>query len=198
MNRRFFALALALAAAALALPALAADTYVIDKSHTEATFRIRHMMSSVSGRFRDIDGTLVLDTAKPTESKVDFKIGTASIDTANENRDKHLRSADFFDVEKNPEITFQSTKIVATGKDQYDVTGNFTMHGVTRTITLPVKVLGFAKDARGGERVGFEVQTTLDRKDYGLTWNRALEVGSLLGDEVAVTINIEANRKKPE
>jgi polyisoprenoid-binding protein YceI len=196
MNRRLFAIALAVAA--LALPALGADTYVVDKAHTEATFRIRHMMSSVSGRFRDIDGTFILDPAKPAESKVDFNIGTASIDTANENRDKHLRSADFFDVEKNPQITFQSTKIVATGKDQYDVTGNFTMHGVTKTITLPVKVLGFAKDARGGERVGFEVQTTLNRTEYGLTWNRAIEAGNLLGDDVTVTINIEANKKKPE
>jgi polyisoprenoid-binding protein YceI len=196
MNRRL--LTLAFAAIAFAAPAFAADTYVVDKAHTEATFRIRHMMSSVSGRFRDVDGTFMLDPAKPTESKVDFNIGTASIDTANENRDKHLRSPDFFDVEKNPQITFQSTKIVATGKDSYDVTGNFTMHGVTKTITLPVKVLGFAKDARGGERVGFEVTTTLNRTEYGLTWNRAIEAGSLLGDDVAVTINIEANKKKPE
>jgi polyisoprenoid-binding protein YceI len=196
MNRRLFAITLA--AVALAAPAPAADTYVVDKAHSEATFRVRHMMSSVSGRFRDIDGTFVLDAAKPTESTVEFKIGTASIDTSNENRDKHLRSADFFDVEKNPEITFRSTKIVPTGKDQYDVTGTFTMHGVTKTITLPVKVLGFAKDARGGERVGFEVQTTLNRLEYGLTWNRPLEAGTLLGDEVAVTINIEANKKKSE
>jgi polyisoprenoid-binding protein YceI len=197
MRGRALGLALLLAVI-LVGPALAADTYVIDKSHSEVTFRIRHMMSAVSGRFRDIDGNFLLDAAKPTESKVDFKIGTTSIDTANDNRDKHLRSADFFDVEKFPEITFQSTKIVSTGKDQYDVTGNFTMHGVTKTITLPVKVLGFAKDARGGERVGFEVVTTVNRTDYGLTWNRALEAGSLLGDEVSVTINIEANKKKPE
>lgn len=197
MNRRLFAFVLA--AVALAVPALAADTYVVDKAHSDANFRIRHIVSNVTGRFRDLDGTFMLDPAKPTESKVDFKIGTASIDTNNENRDKHLRSADFFDVEKHPQITFQSTKIVPTGKDQYDVTGNLTMHGVTKTVTLPVKFLGFAGDGRGGEKAGFEVQTTLNRTEYGLTWNKPLEAGNvLLGDEVSVTINIEANKKKPE
>ena len=118
----------------------------------------------------------------------------ASIDTNNPDRDKHLRSADFFDAEKNSEITFKSRKVAATStKDVYAVTGILTMRGVSRTITLPVTFLGFAKDPWGSRRAGFETHITLNRKDYGINWNKALDNGgTLLSDDVDINISIEA------
>ena len=190
-----------LAAAALALlpltPALAADTYAVDGSHSEASFQVKHLVGKVRGRFADYKGTVQVDAAKPEASSVEFSIKAASIDTANADRDKHLKGADFFDVEKFPEITFKSTKIAAAGKDKYDVTGTFTMHGVAKTVTLPVAFLGFGKDPWGNERAGFEVTTTLNRKDYGIVWNKALDAGGyVLGEDVAVTITLETVKKK--
>ena len=187
-----------LAAALLAAsPALAQSTYTSDKAHSEVSFTIRHLVSRVSGRFNDFTATLKLEQAKPDASSVQLVIKAASINTDNENRDKDLRSDDFFDVEKFPEITFTSTKIKALGNDSYEVTGKFTMHGVTREITLPVSFLGFIKDQRGNQRAGFTASTTLNRKDYGILWNRALDAGGyLLGDDVQVTINLEAVEQK--
>jgi polyisoprenoid-binding protein YceI len=189
------------AAAVLALlplaPALAADTYTVDGSHSEASFQVRHLVGKVRGHFADFKGTVQVDAAKPEASSVEFTIKAGSIDTANADRDKHLRNADFFDVEKFPEITFKSTKVVPAGKDKYDVTGTFSMHGVTKTITLPVAFLGFGKDPWGNDRAGFEVTTTLVRKDYGIVWNKALDAGGMvLGDDVAVTITLETIKKK--
>jgi polyisoprenoid-binding protein YceI len=175
----------------------AADTFNIDKSHSEATFRVRHLVSKVQGRFTDFNGTVDIDAAKPEASSVAFTIATASINTDNEGRDKHLKSPDFFDAEKFPQITFKSSKIVAAGKDKYNVTGPLTMHGVTKEVTLPVTFLGFAKDPWGGERAGFETSVTLDRKDYGILWNKTLDAGgALLGDDVAVSISLETTKKK--
>jgi len=190
---------LSLAAAAFLLaasPALA-DTWVIDKNHSEAGFQVRHMMSKVRGHFNDYAGTIVVDPAKPESASVEFTIKAASIDTANEGRDKDLRSANFFETEKYPDITFKSTRVKATAKDRYDVTGLLTMHGVSKEVTLPVQVLGFGKDPWGNEKAGFSTEVTLNRKDYGIVWNKALDNGSvLLGDEVWVSINLEAARKK--
>src|SRR5205814_1358363 len=119
---------------------------------------------------------------------------SASINTGNSNRDNDLRGANFFEVEKFPEITFKSTGIKPSSKkDVYDVTGNFTMHGVTKTITLPVEVLGIAKGPRGRDVAGFTAKTTINRKDYGIVWNRAIDNGgTLLSDDVDITVNIEA------
>lgn len=183
------------AALVAATPLLAADTYTVDKAHSGVNFRIKHLMSSVSGSFNDFSGAVVIDQKNPS---VEFTINAASIDTDNEGRDKHLRSSDFFDVEKHPAITFKSTKIAPSGeKDVYDVTGNFTMHGVTKAITIPVTFLGFGKDPWGNERAGFELETKLNRKDYGITWNKALDQGGLLlGDDVRITINLETVKKK--
>src|SRR3989441_7652730 len=189
--KRFFILTLAVLISAAAF---AADTFVIDKNHSEAIFQVRHMVSRVSGRFDDFAGTINVDRANPSVSSVEFTIKAPSIDTGVADRDKHLRSADFFDAEKYPEISFKSTSIKPSGKkDVYDVTGAFTMHGVSKTITLPVEFLGFIKDPRGNERAGFSAHTTLNRKDYGIIWNRALDNGgTLLSDDVDVTVNIEA------
>jgi len=184
-------------AALLTQPALAADTYAVDKAHSEVSFQIRHLMAKVRGHFTDFTGTINADAVKPEASTVEFTIKAASISTANEDRDKHLRSADFFDVEKLPEISFKSTKIKLLGKDRYEVTGDFTLHGVTKAITLPVSFLGTAKDPWGNERAGFETTATVNRKDYGIVWNKALDAGSLLlGDEVAISISLESIKKK--
>jgi polyisoprenoid-binding protein YceI len=186
-----------LIAALFAATPLFAETFKVDKAHSQAEFKVRHMMSSVTGRFNDFDATIDLNRANPAASKVDFTIQAASINTANENRDKHLRSADFFEVDKYPTITFKGTKIAPAGKDRFDVTGNLTIHGVTKEVTLPVTFLGFGKDPWGKERAGFEIETTLNRKDYGLNWNKALDQGGfLLADDVKIMIAIEAVQEK--
>jgi len=189
---------LALLALVSASPALAAETYTIDKQHSEASFQIRHLgISNVRGRFGDFDGTINIDSAKPESSSVEFTIKAASIDTGAADRDKHLRSADFFDVEKFPTITFKSTKVAPKGGNSYDVTGTLTMHGVSKEITIPVTHLGFVKDPWGNDKAGFELNTTLNRKDFGLTWNKALETGGLLvGEDVKISINLETAKKK--
>lgn len=180
-----------------ATPARAADTYTVDPNHSEVAFQIRHLVSKVRGRFKSFQGTIQVDAAKPEASSVEFSIQTASIDTDVADRDKHLKSPDFFDAEKLPSITFKSTKVAPAGKDRYDVTGTFTLHGVTKTITLPVSLLGFVKDPWGGERGGFEISTTLNRKDYGISWNKVLDAGgTILGDDVAISINLEVVKKK--
>ena len=190
--------AVALAAVLAASPAFAADTFVIDKGHSEVGFQIRHMMTKVRGRFNDFDGKIVVDKAKPEASSVELTIQATSIDTANANRDKDLRSADFFDVEKFPTITFKSTRITPKGKDLFDVTGTLTMRGVAKEVTLPVTFLGFMKNMRGVEAAGFEAAVTLNRKDYGITWNRAMDAGGvLLGDEVMVSVNLETRLDTP-
>ena len=187
-----------LLASLVALPVLAQETWTIDKSHSTANFKVRHFTANVIGAFNDFDVTIALDRANPAKSSVELTIQTTSIDTNNENRDKHLRSADFFEVEKFPTITFKSTSVTPKGKDAFDVTGDLTMHGVTKRVTLPVTFLGFAKTQRG-EKAGFEIETTLNRKDYGIVWNRALDEGGfMLSDDVKVTINLEMNRKMPE
>lgn len=175
-----------------------AETYNVDKTHSNVEFKVRHMISTVTGKFTDFAGTVNADPANPTAATVEFTIQAASVDTATPDRDKHLRSADFFDVEKFPTITFKSTKLAKTAtKDTYDVTGDLTMHGVTKRITMPVTFNGFQKDPWGNMRAGFELNTTLNRKDYGINWNKALdEVGVLLQDEIKITINLEAVQKK--
>ncbi len=176
----------------------AAEPFAVDKVHSEATFQIRHMMSKVSGKFDDFSGKINVDRAKPSASSVEFTIKAASINTGNADRDKDLRSANFFDVEKFPEITFKSSTIVPSKKkDVYEVTGDLTIHGVTKHVTLPVEFNGFGKDPWGGERAGFSLTTTINRKDYGINWNKALDNGGvLLGDEVTININIEAVKAK--
>jgi polyisoprenoid-binding protein YceI len=194
MSRRAIALAAVLAAS----PALGAETFVIDKAHSEVSFQIRHMMTKVRGRFDDFEGRILADRAKPEASSVELTIQATSIDTGNEARDKDLRGADFFDVEKHPTITFKSARIKARGKDAYDVTGTLTMRGVSKEVTLPVSFLGIMKNQRGIETAGFEAAVTLNRKDFGIVWNRTLDAGGvLLGDDVAVSINLETRKEGP-
>jgi polyisoprenoid-binding protein YceI len=171
----------------------ASRTFAIDKAHSEATFQVRHLVTRVRGSFADLAGTIQANEANPELSSVTFTINTASIDTGTPDRDAHLRSADFFEVEKYPTISFTSTGIKAVGGNNYAVTGDLTMRGVTRRIEVPVTFLGTAKDPWGNEKIGFEAELTLNRKDYGLTWNAALETGGfLVGDEVKVAVSIQA------
>ena len=180
-----------------AAPALAVDTYTVDPAHSEVSFQIRHLVTQVRGKFDDFKGTVQLDPAKMESSAVEFNIKAATIDTGVADRDKHLRSADFFDVEKFPELTFKSKSIKATGKDQYAVTGTLTIHGVSKEVTLPVTFGGTIKDPWGNQRAGFSTETTLNRKDYGIVWNKALDNGgALLGDDVKVAISLEAVKAK--
>jgi polyisoprenoid-binding protein YceI len=135
----------------------------------------------------------VFDEGHPEKSSVDFTIQTESIDTREADRDKHLRSEDFFHVEKYPTITFKSSGVKATGRNQFEVAGALTIRGVTKEIALPVTFLGMAKDPWGRERAGFETEITLNRKDFGLSWNAALETGGfLVGDDVKVSLSIQA------
>jgi polyisoprenoid-binding protein YceI len=181
---------------ALATPALA-DTYTIDRAHSEAAFQVRHILTKVRGTFRDFAGTINFDKAKPENSTVEFRIKATSVDTGIQKRDDHLRSPDFFDVATHPEIVFKSTKVVAKGGNKFDVTGDFTLHGVTKPITLPVTFLGEQKFGKG-TKAGFETALTINRKDYGLAWNRAIEGGGVLvGEEVEISINIEADLQAP-
>jgi polyisoprenoid-binding protein YceI len=193
MSRKLFAAAVLTTLAALPLRA---DTFAVDPSHSEVSFQIRHLVSQVRGRFNDFSGTVQLDPRNLPASSVEFHIKTTSIDTNVADRDKHLRSADFFDVEKYPEITFKSESIQPAGKDKYNVTGTLTMHGVSKKITLPVTYGGQIKDPWGNARAGFQTETTLDRKEYGIVWNKALDAGgAMLGDDVSISINLEAVRK---
>lgn len=201
--KRFSAvLALVTALPVLTLPARAqskAGAYQVDPVHSSVEFKVRHMVSKVSGRFTDFSGTIAGDPDKPAGVSVTFTVKTASIDTKIPDRDKHLRSADFFDVEKYPEIVFKSSKIISKGGDKYEVVGTFTMHGVTKELVLPVTFGGIAKDPWGKDRAGFSLQLTLNRKDYGINWNKLLDQGgTLVGDDVEISIDLEAVRQADE
>jgi len=174
----------------------APEAWVIDKAHSLASFTLRHLMSNFTGYFRDFDAAISIDRAEPARSSVEFTIKSASIDTHDADRDEHLRSPDFFEVTKYPVISFKSTSVARKSENAFDVTGDLTMHGVTRRVTLPVNFLGFGRDPRGNEKAGFEIETTLDRKDYNITWNRLLDEGGvLLGDEVKVKIELQVGKK---
>jgi len=198
--RRRALLSLPLAALFLATVARAdREAYKFDGAHTNVGFRIRHFVSKVSGSFRKFEGTIEIDRAKPATSTVELKIETGSIDTGNAKRDDHLRSPDFFDAVKFPEMTFKSTKITDKGNGAYEVAGDLTMKGVTKPVVLNVTSLGFAKDGRGGEKTGFEVTGKVNRKDFGVAWNAPMDGGGvMLGEDVELDISVEANKKKPE
>jgi polyisoprenoid-binding protein YceI len=173
------------------------QTYTIDKAHSEATFQVRHLVTKVRGRFTDFDGTIAFNAAQPEASSVNFTFKTASIDTNVADRDTHLRSEDFFFAEQHPEITFVSSKIVNKGGNEFDVHGTLTIRGVGKAIALPVEFLGEAKDPWGQSKLGFEAGITINRKDFGLMWNAALETGGfLVGDEVKINLQIQAVAKQ--
>jgi polyisoprenoid-binding protein YceI len=194
MKRTFVALAIA----AIVWPvSVIADTYTVDATHSEVSFRIRHFVSQTPGKFTDYTAIFELDPKNLESSSVEFVVQAASIDTDNDDRDKHLRSQDFFWVDTHPTLSFRSTKIRRVGGDKFEVTGVMSIRGVEKTITVPVEFLGFIKDPWGGERAGFESTFTINRKDYGIEWNKALDAGGvILGEDVRVTLNLELVRKQ--
>lgn len=183
----------------LALPALAlAATWTIDPEHSDVGFKVRHLMvSNVKGSFEKFTGTVQLNEHDITKSKVEVSIDTNSINTNVQKRDEHLRSADFFDVAKFPTMTFISTKVVDVGKDKQKVTGDLTLHGVTRQVVLDVEGLSTeSKDPWGNIRRGATAATKINRKDFGLVWNKVLETGGIaVGEEVTITLEIEMIKK---
>jgi polyisoprenoid-binding protein YceI len=186
----------------LAAPGIArAESWVIDPSHSAATFQVRHMMvSNVRGEFGKMVGTLNYDPKNPGKATVEATIDATSINTREPQRDTHLKSPDFFDVQKFPTITFKSTKVEQIGAGKLRVTGDLTIHGVTKSVALdidgPTKPL---KDPFGMTRVGASATTKISRGDFGLKWNKAIEAGGVLvGDEVTIGIDLEATLKQTE
>jgi polyisoprenoid-binding protein YceI len=188
------------AAAALAAPALAfGATYDIDPSHTSAQFAVKHaMVSTVKGEFGKVTGTVNVDEKDITKSSIDAEIDVSTIDTRNADRDGHLKSPDFFDVANHPKMTFKSTKVEKVAGGKLKVTGNLTIRGTTKPVVLDVEgPTPEVKNIDGSQRIGAVATLKLNRKDYGLNWNRALEAGGLLvGEEVAVTIDFEGVKKQ--
>ena len=168
------------------------QTYGLDPAHTTVEFVVRHLMiTKVRGRFTTFDGALELAPGSDLPARIETTISAASIDTREEQRDNHLRSADFFDVEKYPELKFESTRIEGTAQD-FTAYGNLTIHGVTREVALRGEFEGRANDPWGGVRVGYSAHATINRKDFGLTWNAALETGGILvGDDVTITLDLQ-------
>lgn len=173
----------------------AAVSWKIDVSHSELTFRIRHILSRVSGTFGSWSGGLTVDPAQLSGGSVEVTIQTASIDTKNENRDKHLRSPDFFAADSFPAISFKSTKVEVAGSD-LTVSGNLTIRGVTKPVVLKGNYNGITGPAEPQkQRIGFSASTTINRLDYGVRWNRLAEGSNVLGDDVEITINVAAVRQ---
>ena len=170
----------------------ATTAWHIDPAHSHIEFAVRHLMiSTVKGRFHEFSGALTGDPSAPAGASVTITIAAASIDTRETQRDAHLRSADFFDADRFPEITFTSTNVARDGND-LNVPGLLTIRGVSKNVTLRVTPEGRAKDPWGNERVGYSATTTINRKDFGLSWNQALETGGVLvGDEVRISIDVQ-------
>jgi polyisoprenoid-binding protein YceI len=169
-------------------------TWKLDLAHTGIDFSVRHMMvTTVRGGFKKFDGTLEFDAAQPENTKVDVQIETASIETGTADRDNHLRSADFFDVEKFPYITFKSTKVEPKGGNEAVIVGDLTIRDVTREVRIEAEFLGEGKNPWGMTVAGFTGTTKIDREDFGLTWNVALETGGVLvGKEIKISLDVEA------
>ncbi|KQL52343.1 hypothetical protein AN964_01480 [Heyndrickxia shackletonii] len=172
--------------------------WVVDTTHSGIDFSVKHMMvSKVKGAFHSFNATIEADPADLTTANIDFTVDVASIDTRNADRDGHLKSGDFFDAEKYPTMTFKATNIVKKDEDEYAVTGDMSIHGVTRPETFTVTFEGVAKDPMSGaEKIGFSAEGKVKRSDYGLTWNAALETGGVLvGDDIKINIEIEAAKE---
>jgi polyisoprenoid-binding protein YceI len=168
-------------------------TWKLDPSHTTVEFSAKHMMiTTVKGRITDVTGTIYVDEKNPQNSSVEATLKAATLDTRTEQRDQHLRSADFLHVEKFPEIKFRSTRIQGD-KDSFKLTGDLTIREVTKPITLDVEFEGQTKDPWGGERIGFSATGKIDRREFGLLWNQALEAGGVLvGNDVKISLEAQA------
>ncbi len=179
----------------IAHSAFAADTFVFDKAHSTIGFQVRHLFSKVPGKFNDFSGQIQLDEANPEQSSVEVTIKTASVDTGVKMRDDDLRSPNFFDAKKFPEITFKSTSVKRTGENTADVTGNLNMHGVTKEVVLKVELLGKGAGMQGATVSGWDASTALKRSDFGLNWSKVIEGTQVVGDDVQIELHIEADKK---
>ena len=194
-----FALGVFLGSYSLVYASESAKTFEIDLSHSNVGFTIKHLVSRVSGEFRSLEGEFVFDQAHPEKSKVKATVKADTIDTHEKKRDEHLKSADFFDVTQYPTLSFESKSFVSQGGQKYELQGNLTMHGVTRPVTFKVDYLGEANDPWGNHRAGFTAVTKINRKDFGIVWNKALDAGGfVLSDDVELNINIEGIQKKDQ
>lgn len=171
-------------------------TWALDPAHTSIEFSAKHMMiTTVRGRIAEVEGTIIIDDANPLNSSVEAVINAASLDTRSEQRDQHLRSADFLNVEKFPKITFKSKRISGT-KEEFKLTGDLTISGQTKEVTLDVTFEGEGKDPWGGQRAGFAATGKIDRRDFGLTWNQALETGGVLvANDIKLNIEVQATKQ---
>ena len=197
---RTFALpVLLLAALVISRPTLAApEKFDIDPVHSRVEFLIRHMFSKVSGRFDDFKGQIAYDPGAPSACSVTAEIDAKTLTTANQRRDAHLKSPDFFDVAKFPTLTYTSGKITPLPSGKMKVEGTLTMHGISRPVTMEAAFLGSGPDPAGVPRAGFEASAKLDRKEFGIVWNKTLDQGgTLLGDDVTINIQIEAAMPQP-
>ena len=195
--KNFLIAALSCLALVLALPFAHAAPFDIDPVHSSVGFSIHHLVGRVNGTFDEFSGDFEFDKKKPQSSLVEFTVKTTSIDTHNLKRDKHLRSADFFDVEKFPTMTFKSRKLIPAGKNKFKLEGDLTLHGITRPQTFLVELGGMMRDPWNNIRVGFTATTHLNRKDFGVKWNKVLDTGGyMLGDDVQVTLQIEAIQRQ--
>ncbi|MGI8431933.1 MAG: YceI family protein [Chthoniobacterales bacterium] len=178
------------------LTARAEDTYKLDPVHSSISFKVRHFFSYVTGDFTKFSGTIQVDPGHPEKSTVTATIEASSINTRNEKRDGDLKSDDFFNVAKYPKITFKSKSVKQTGPDTGDIVGDLTMHGVTKEITLHGKFLGKGKGMGGAEISGWQITLAepIKRSDYGLTWSRTVEGTAVVGQDVEVTIDVEADK----
>jgi polyisoprenoid-binding protein YceI len=176
------------------------STWTVDPAHVEVGFAVRHLMiSTVRGRFGQVAGTVVLDEAHPENAKMDIEVDLRSIDTRQEQRDAHLRSADFLDVENFPTMRFVSTKIDGDTNAEFRITGDLTVRGTTRSITLDATAEGRGRDPWGNDRAGFGAKGKFSRSDFGLTWNQMLEAGGVaVGDEVKISIDVELILQVPK
>ena len=188
---------LALAAACVGAGVAHAEDYRVDPAHSNVNFEVRHMFSKVNGKFKVYSGDFSFDEKKPEASKVAFTIRAESIDTDKKERDEHLRGPDFFEVAKYPEITFKSKTVKPAGGKKFKLTGDLTMHGKTKPATFDVEFLGADKDPFGREIASFSASTTVNRKDFGMIWNKTTDKGGLLvGDDIKVDVNVEGERPK--
>lgn len=171
--------------------------WVLDAAHSLLEFSVKHMMiATVKGRFTGVEGVIYANLPDLTTAEIEVSADAATINTGEPQRDQHLRSADFFDVEKYPKLTFKSKQIEKAGNDEYKVTGDLTIHGVTREVVFTATFEGQGKDPWGNERAGFSAEAKINRKDFGLHWNALLETGGVLvGDQVKISVQIEAIRQ---
>jgi len=176
----------------------ATTTWSVDPTHSHVEFAVKHLMiSTVRGRFGDNKGTITYNESDPTKSKVEIEIGTSSIDTRTEQRDNHLRSPDFFDVEKYPSMKFVSKRIEGDINGEFTIIGDLTIRDQTREVPLEAEFHGKTRDPWGGDRMGFEAKGKINRKEFGLTWNQALEAGGwVVGDDIKLAIEVELVKQK--